>query len=412
MKRTKAGLGFVLAVMGMMPRGGNAATTGGGEAGAADRAYQVQVMTRIARPVLEALSENKLKSRLPVRKWEKSRARFAALEITGRTLSGLAPWLALEPDDTPEGKLRAEFGGMARKCVINITDPESPDFGNFKNEEQPLVDAAYLSYALMRAPRQLWEPLTESQKSNVVAALKATRLIKPSNSNWLLFSAMVEAALWELTGSAEMKPIEKAVNTHMNWYLGDGTYGDGPELHWDYYNSYVIQPFLLEVLDVCKRKGYPLAELLPKVISRAQRYAQIQERLISPEGTYPVIGRSSVYRFAAFHHLAFMTLTRRLPQSLNPGAVRSGLTAVVRRMVEAPGTFDKDGWLTPGAVGNQESMHDMYNNSGSFYICLDGLIALGLPPDDPYWTAPAAPWTQKRIWAGEDVPGDHALYGR
>ena len=397
---------WVVGVMGLWVMHAGAAD------GAADRAYQVQVMTRIARPVLTALSENKLKVDMPVRAWEKNRAQFAALEITGRTLSGLAPWLALGPDSTPEGKLRAEFGDMARQCVINITDPAGPDFGNFNKGRQPLVDAAYLSYALLHASKQLWEPLTDTQRSNVVVALKSTRGIQPGNNNWLLFSAMVEAALWELTGSAEMKPIEKAVNTHMSWYLGDGTYGDGPELHWDYYNSYVIQPFLLEVLDVCKRKEYPLAALLPKVISRSQRYAQIQERLISPEGTYPVIGRSSVYRFAAFHHLAYMTLTRRLPKSLNPGAVRCGLTAVVRRMVEAPGTFDKDGWLMPGAVGNQESMRDSYNNTGSFYICLDGLMALGLPPDDPYWTVPEAPWTQKRIWAGGGVSGDHALSGK
>lgn len=392
----------VLFVVGLMALNVNA-----GE-GAADRAYQVQVMTRIARPVLEALAANKLKERMPVRDWEKGRVAYAGLEVTGRTLSGLAPWLALGPDDTEEGKLRATFIGLARTSLINTTDPKGPGYVNFNKGNQPLVDAAFLAYALLRAPKQLWEPLTDSQRSNVVAGLKSTRIIKPGNNNWLLFSAMIEAALWEFTGSAEMAPIEKAVNTHLKWYLGDGTYGDGPQFHWDYYNSYVIQPFLLEVLEVCKRKNYPLASLLPQVITRAQRYAEIQERLISPEGTYPVIGRSSVYRFAAFHHLAYMTLTRRLPPSLNPGAVRSGLTAVVRRMVEATGTFDKNGWLTPGAVGYQVSMRDVYNNTGSFYLCLDGLIALGLPPDDPYWTAPAAPWTQKRIWAGEDVANDHA----
>lgn len=382
-------------------------STGAGE-GAADRAYQVQVMTRIARPVLEALSANKLKERMPSHKWEKDRAAYAGLEAMGRTLSGLAPWLALGPDDTEEGKLRATFIGLARESLINATDPKGPSTVNFSKGKQPLVDAAFLAYGLLRAPKQLWEPLTDSQRSNVVAGLKSTRIIGPGNNNWLLFSAMIEAALWEFTGSADMAPIERAVNTHMKWYLGDGTYGDGPQYHWDYYNSYVIQPFLLEVLDVCMRKNYPLASLLPQVVARAQRYAEVQERLISPEGTYPVIGRSSVYRFGAFHHLAYMTLTRRLPPSLNPGAVRSGLTAVVRRMVEAPGTFDENGWLTPGAVGYQLSMRDSYISSGSLYLCLDGLMALGLPPDDPYWTAPEAPWTQKRIWAGEDVANDHA----
>ena len=81
--------------------------------------------------------------------------------------------------------------------------------------------------------------------------------------------------------------------------MGDGTYGDGAEYHWDYYNSYVIQPMLLEVLRVCVEKKNPLGDLRPKVLARARRYALVQERLISPEGTFPVIGRSSAYRFGA-----------------------------------------------------------------------------------------------------------------
>jgi hypothetical protein len=78
-------------------------------------------------------------------------------------------------------------------------------------------------------------------------------------------------------------------------------------------------------------------------------------------------------------------------------------------MVEAPGTFDKEGWLNLGAVGSQPGMQEVYNATGSLYVCLTGLVQLGLPPDDPFWTAPSAAWTQKRIWAGEDVPREHAL---
>lgn len=80
----------------------------------------------------------------------------------------------------------------------------------------------------------------------------------------------------------------------------------------------------------------------------------------------------------------------------------------VRRMVEAPGTFDEEGWLRLGAVGAQPGLRERYNATGSLYVCLTGLVHLGLPADDPFWTAPPAPWTQRRIWAGEDIPADHA----
>jgi hypothetical protein len=378
------------------------------ETGADDRAFQVQTLTRIAGPVLTALADDKLKTSLPSHDWERDRTNYAPLEAFGRSLAGIAPWLELGPDDTAEGKLRAHFIELTVKSLAHATDPQSSDYMNFNHGGQPLVDAAFLALGLLRAPHQLWDRLDATQQSNVVAALKLTRSIKPGQNNWLLFSATIEAALWQFTGECELKPIAYAVQRHQQWYLGDGTYGDGPQFHWDYYNSYVIQPMLLAVLQVCADKENSLGDLYPKILARAQRYAVVQERLISPEGTFPVLGRSSVYRFGAFQLLADLALQRKLPASLDPAAVRGALTAVIRRTLAMPGTFDAQGWLQVGAVGHQPSIREGYISTGSLYLCLCGLLPLGLPADDPFWTAPAAPWTQKQIWSGADVRPDHA----
>jgi hypothetical protein len=386
-------------------------TTALAGSGTADRAYTVSVLTRIARPPLTALANARLHRELPSHSWERHRTNYSGLEALGRTVAGIAPWLELGPDATAEGKLRREFITLTVQAIANGTDPKSPDFLNFTEGGQPLVDAAFLAHGLLRAPTQIWGRLTPAQQTNVVAALKSTRHIKPYESNWLLFSAMVEAALWQFTGECELPPIEYAVQRHMEWYLGDGTYGDGPEFHWDYYNSFVIQPMLLDVLQVCVRQTNSLGALYPRVVARAQRYAAVQERMISPEGTFPVLGRSSAYRFGALQHLATMALRRELPAELPPAAVRSALTAVVRRTIKAPGTFDKRGWLQVGAVGHQPSIREHYIATGSLYLCLTGLAHLGLPADDPFWTAAPADWTQKRIWSGQDVPADHALNG-
>ena len=104
-----------------------------------------------------------------------------------------------------------------------------------------------------------------------------------------------------------------------------------------------------------------------------------------------------------------MALLHQLPEGVKPSAVRGALTAVIRRMIEAPGTFDEQGWLTPGVAGRQLSVREGYISSGSVYLCTEGLLHLGLPPNDPIWTDPPADWTQKRIWSGEDVPADHAI---
>ena len=378
------------------------------DSGAEDRAYSVQVLTRISEPVLTSLANGTLKKNLPSHPWEKDRVNWAPLEAFGRTLTGIAPWLELGPDETPEGKLRAKFIDLSVKSLANATDPKSPDFLNFNHGGQALVDTAFLAFGLLRAPNQLWGRRTSQQQSTVVAALKSSRALKPGENNWLLFSATIEAALWQFTGECDTNRIEYAVNRHMQWYLGDGTYGDGREFHWDYYNSYVIQPMLLEVIRVCAEKKHPLGALRPKIIARARRYAEVQERMISPEGTFPVIGRSSAYRFAAFQELATVSLLHELPPDLKPAPVRSGLTAVIRRMTEARGVFDDNGWLQVGSVGHQQSIREGYISTGSLYMCLAGLVHLGLPADDVFWTAPAEPWSQKRIWSGTNIPADHA----
>ncbi|BCU78651.1 DUF2264 domain-containing protein [Luteolibacter sp. LG18] len=378
------------------------------QTGAQDRIYTVKALDRIARPVLSALAAGELKKNMPLGPGEEGRRKFTHLEAFGRTMVGIAPWLALGPDSSPEGRLRSEYITLSRKALVNATDPASPDRLDFSTPNQPLVDTAFLSLALLRAPDQLWKPLTPQQQTNVIAALKETRKIKPGESNWLLFSALVEAAIWHFTGECEMRPITYALEKHQQWYLGDGTYGDGPQLHWDYYNSYVIQPALIAVLEVCKEKGDPNARLLPDTVGRARRYAEVQERMISPEGTFPVIGRSSAYRFGAFQVLSLMALRHELPKEVSPAAARCALTAVIRKTLETPGTFDDKGWLRVGAVGYQPAIRDGYVSTGSLYMCTAGLLHLGLPANDPFWTAPAEPWTQKRIWAGQDVPGDHA----
>lgn len=71
----------------------------------------------------------------------------------------------------------------------------------------------------------------------------------------------------------------------------------------------------------------------PAVASRAARYAAVLERMIGPEGTYPVMGRSICYRFGAFQMLAQAALQHRLEKEITPASVRCGLTAVIKRVM-------------------------------------------------------------------------------
>ena len=247
----------------------------------------------------------------------RDRRKYTHLEAFGRLLAGMAPWLALGEDSTDEGKQRAKFFDLTLKSISVGVDPKSPDFFNFTQGGQPVVDAAFLVHGILRAPA-LWEKLDAQSQENLVNALKSSRVIKPGYNNWLLFSAMVEAFLLEFTGEFDAMRVDYAVRKHFEWYKGDGLYGDGEHFHWDYYNSYVIQPMLLDVLRIMVKHGKAQQSQYDLTLTRARRYAAIQERLISPEGTFPPIGRSLPYRFGAFQLLGQIALMEQLPEGVSP----------------------------------------------------------------------------------------------
>ncbi|MFK7691623.1 DUF2264 domain-containing protein [Paenibacillus sp. HJGM_3] len=376
-----------------------------------DRAYWLDTMERIAGPVLKALSVRQLKATMPVEVKTDARLQYTHLEALGRTLTGLASWLESGPRDGEEGRLRERFAEMARAAIDAGTDPASPDAFNFSEGDQPLVDSAFLAHAVLKAPTVLGEKLEPRVRRQLIASLKATRTRKPDSTNWLLFSSMIETALRQL-GEADWDRmrIDYSLKQFQQWYKGDGAYGDGAAFHWDYYNSFVIQPMLLDIVEAVSGEEADWAKLVEPVRKRAVRYAAVQERLISPEGTFPPIGRSIAYRFGAFQHLAQMALRRELPVDIEPSQVRGALSAVIRRTMAQPGTFDANGWLTIGLCGHQPDLGEVYISTGSLYLCCAVFLPLGLPADDPFWTG-EADWTSKKAWSGVNLPADTALYG-
>lgn len=377
-----------------------------------DRSAWLGAMTRIVRPVLTAMSRHRLRETMVVESSDKieRRKECTYLEALGRTITGIAPWLELGPDSTIEGRLRGEYISLAVQSIRNGVDPSSPDYLNFSQGRQPLVDAAFLAHGLLRAPGQLWGNLDETTRRRLLEELRSTRQIQPGQNNWMLFTALVEAALCEFgdTGYDERRMLT-AVQAFQEWYSGDGWYGDGPSFHLDYYNSYVIHPMLMQVLDVMRKHHISGADWQKVEAQRYARYAYQQERLISPEGTFPLLGRSSAYRFGAFHALSDAAYRQILPKEVKPAQVRSALTQVIRRQMEPTGTFTPDGWLRIGFCGYQPSVGESYISTGSLYLCTAAFVALGLPPENEFWSGDAVPWTQQSVWSGKDIKADKAL---
>src|SRR6266699_3689288 len=100
-----------------------------------DRAYWVQVLRRLADPVLTNLANGTLKARMPVEQATgASRQPVTHLEAFGRLLAGLAPWLELSPDESAEGLVRARYQRLVQRALAQAVDPASPDFLNFTTD--------------------------------------------------------------------------------------------------------------------------------------------------------------------------------------------------------------------------------------------------------------------------------------
>ncbi|MDM5340372.1 DUF2264 domain-containing protein [Fictibacillus enclensis] len=374
------------------------------------RLLWLDTMLTLARTPLEALAKRELKANMKVEMKEGAdRESYVHLETLARLLVGMAPWLEGKSEGSEE-RLRKHYSQLAREAIDAGTDPSSPDYMNFSQGFQPIVDTAFLAQAILRAPMELWEKLDGRVKRNVVNAFKATRSRKPVFSNWLLFSAMIEVALHQMGESDwDHMRIDYAIKQMDQWYAGDGVYSDGPHFRFDYYNSFVIQPMLLDVLDAVGSQYDEWHERAETVKERSRRYAEILERLISPEGTFPPVGRSLAYRCGVFHTLAQHAWREDLPESVTPAQVRCGLTAVMEKCLHAAGTYTDDGWLTVGFYGHQPGIGEGYITNGSSYLCSLIFLPLGLPASAAFWRDEDESWTSKKAWSGLDFPMDHAL---
>lgn len=378
-----------------------------------DRTYWANLLYKISEPVLSNMSRGELVKNMQVEvspTWDGRRTRVTYMEAFGRLMAGLAPWLNLPEDNTPEGKQRKQLTEWALKSYAHAVDPNSPDYLQWDKEGQALVDAAYVANSFLRAPKQLWEPLDEVTKKRYVEEFQKLRWVDPPYTNWLLFSAMIETFLMSIDEQYDAYRIHSAIRKIEEWYVGDGWYADGEHFAFDYYNSYVIQPMYVEVLEVLvAKKRMVKPETLDIARKRMQRYGIILERFISPEATFPVFGRSMTYRMGVFQPLALLSWKQQLPEELSEGQVRNALTGVMKRMFEVKGNFNEKGFLQLGFAGHQPNLADWYTNNGSLYLTSLTFLPLGLPANHSFWTTPAKEWTAQKAWSGEDFPRDHAI---
>lgn len=97
---------------------------------------------------------------------------------------------------------------------------------NFSEGQQPLVDAAFLALARLRAPRELWEKLDARVRDNLVTEFRETNKFEPGANNWVLFASTIEAAFRWFGVEHDAARLAAGLHDHEGWYVGDG-----PRMH-------------------------------------------------------------------------------------------------------------------------------------------------------------------------------------
>lgn len=379
-----------------------------------DRDYWVGQAYKMARPVLENMAHGKLQQNMLTEfspSFDNRNRKVVFMETFGRLMAGIAPWLALPDDGSDEAKQRKQLRDWALASYRNAVDPSSPDYLCWGISDQNLVDAAYIAESFLRAYDTLWQPLDSLTKRRYFQEFQRLRRIDPPYTNWLLFASTIESFLAKAGGGCDNFRVNMACRKVEEWYVGDGWYADGPVFAFDYYSSYVFHAMYLETLqamiDAKVNTRIDYNKYFDRALKRAQKYAIILERFISPEGTFPVIGRSTPYRLAAMQPLALLAWYQKMPKELSNGQVRAALTQVMHRMFDHQNNYNQKGFLTIGFCGSQPETADWYTNNGSLYMTSLSFMPLGLPANHPFWTDAPQPWTQVKAWNGKPFPKDH-----
>lgn len=379
-----------------------------------DREYWTSQAYKMVQPVLENMAQGKLQQNMLTEfspSFDNRNRKVVYMETFGRLMAGIAPWLALPDDATAESRQRKQLREWALASYRNAVDPTSPDYLCWGISGQNLVDAAYIAESFLRAYDTLWQPLDTLTKQRYFKEFQKLRRIDPPYTNWLLFSSVIESFLAKAGGGYDEFRVNMACRKVEEWYVGDGWYADGPVFAFDYYSSYVFHAMYLETLqamiDAKVNTRIDYSKYHERALKRAQKYAIILERFISPEGTFPVIGRSTPYRLAAMQPLALLAWYQKLPKELTNGQVRAALTQVMHRMFDHQQNYNQKGFLTIGFCGSQPETADWYTNNGSLYMTSLAFMPLGLPANHPFWTDAPQPWTQVKAWNGRPFPKDH-----
>ncbi|MEU6074351.1 DUF2264 domain-containing protein [Micromonospora sp. NPDC047074] len=288
----------------------------------------------------------------------------------------------------PHGLLDRYAEGLAAGV-----DPASPErWPTLPERRQARVEAASVAIALHETRRWLWDLLDDRVRNQVVDWLSPFLGTSDYDNNWIWFQNIAEAFLRSVGGPWLAEDIQRNLDRHDGWYVGNGWYSDGDSgggrrQNFDYYSGWAMHFYPLWYHRILGEPPDPVHR------ERLSRYLADARHLVGAEGRPLIQGRSLTYRFAMLAPFWTGALFDATP--LRPGETRRLASGVLRHFVDA-GAPDADGLLPIGWHGAFPRIRQTYTGPGSPYWASKAFAGLLLPEGHPVWTATEEPLPVER----------------
>jgi len=270
-----------------------------------------------------------------------------------------------------------------RATLIAATDPQNPAFWHLvkTSGDQRAVEMAAIATGLLLAPQEMWEPLHQNQRQNLMAWISSIEKGGKPKNNWIFFRVLVQLAMQRLG-----QPIDVAQNADDlaaidKLYLADGWYSDGPSFQRDYYIPMAMHYYGL-IYAMHAQNIDP--ERCARYRERAALFARDFQHWFTPEGDALPYGRSLTYRYAQAAFWSALAYAKVEVEGLSIGQVKGLLLRNLRWWFRQP-IFTQGGTLSIGYTYPNMLMSETYNAPGSPYWASKAFIALALPLNDPFW---------------------------
>lgn len=291
--------------------------------------------------------------------------------------------------------------------LLSVSDPSHPEYigDRYHGYCQWLPEVSAIGLAIYLTKELVWPKLSSKEQQQVVNWLLylATSEKKYPDNNWHTFIANIHFVLKALGQDYDEKEVKRCMDRLRDFYLGDGWFNDGGRERGfciEQYNAwgfhYFLPAFVLMGTDDSTLKEWILDSLKKFVVS--------YQRFFGADGSFPMWGRSWIYRPA-------VTVPFIWAEILGVSPLSHGES---RRLVSGQMSFwcNNDYFYenmipTMGYVGENLELIDPYSQYGSVYWGAGAFFCLLMSPSHEFWTATeeALPVEQESYCVAEKTIG-------